>query len=299
MTSAWSTGRWCGSRGSPVRPAWPTSSGTPFSAPRVSGSPLFGKSGSRPPVPAAVVVAAVILLAAALVAAVHWFLIYAITVFPDELPGETLAWTLAAVVALLLWLMGLPRLWGRGSSRTKRWRPSAAATAAFLGVVLLSAVQINIYFGLNHTVSDLTGTAVARIQPLEAGLTRAAGGPAATGLAHWQAPAAPSRRRRPQGGHPRHRLRLPEPGRLRLPPAGLPEFTRVPRCRCWSSFPVSPGSAGRLADRRRAPEPAGPVRGAARRGGARGGGGRSQRLAVGKHSVPGQPDCPGGHLPGA
>ena len=143
----------------------------------------------RAPVPAAVVVAAVILLAAALVAAVHWFLIYVISVFPDELPGETLAWTLAAVVALLLWLMGLPGLWRRGGNRTKRWRPSVAATAAFLAVLLLSAVQINIYFGLNHTVSDLTGTAVARIQPLEAGLTRAAGGPAATGLTHWHAPA--------------------------------------------------------------------------------------------------------------
>ena len=151
--------------------------------------PAFRKIGERPPVPAAVVVAAVILLAAALVAAVHWFLIYAISVFPAELPGETLAWTLAAVVALLLWLMGLPGLWSRGGNRTKRWRPSAAAATAFLAVFLLSAVQINIYFGLNHTVSDLTGTAVARIQPLEAGLTRAAGGPAATGLAHWRAPA--------------------------------------------------------------------------------------------------------------
>ncbi|SDK83474.1 esterase family protein [Arthrobacter sp. ok362] len=138
---------------------------------------------------AAVVVAAVILLAAALVAAVHWFLIYAITVLPDELPGENLAWSLAAVGALLLWLMRLFGLWGRGRSRTKRWRSSAAATAAFLAVLALSAVQINIYFGLNRTAGDLTGTAVSRIQPLEAGLTRAAGGPAATGLARWQAPA--------------------------------------------------------------------------------------------------------------
>jgi S-formylglutathione hydrolase FrmB len=138
---------------------------------------------------AVLVVAAVILLAAALVAGVHWFLIYAITVFPAELPGETLAWSLAGVGALLLCLMRLFGLWGRGRSRTKRWRSSAAATAAFLAVLALSAIQINIYFGLNHTVGDLTGTAVARIQPLEAGLTRAAGGPAATGLAHWQTPA--------------------------------------------------------------------------------------------------------------
>ncbi|MFF2246794.1 alpha/beta hydrolase [Arthrobacter sp. NPDC058130] len=149
----------------------------------------FRQTGQRQPVPAAVVLSAVILLAAALTAAVHWFLIYAISVFPDELPGETLAWSVAAVVALLLWLMGLPGLWARGGNRTKRWRPGAAATGAVLAVFLLSAAQINIYFGLNHTVSDLTGTAVARIQPLEAGLTRAAGGPAASGLAHWHAPA--------------------------------------------------------------------------------------------------------------
>ncbi|CAH0270990.1 MULTISPECIES: alpha/beta hydrolase [unclassified Arthrobacter] len=138
---------------------------------------------------AAVVVAAVTLLAALLVAAVHWFLIYAITVFPAELPGETLVWSQVGVGALLLWIMCLFGLRVRGRSRTKPWRSGAAATAAFLAVLALAAVQINIYFGLNHTVGDLTGTAVARIKPLEAGLTRAAGGPASTGLAHWQAPA--------------------------------------------------------------------------------------------------------------
>ncbi|BCW71960.1 alpha/beta hydrolase-fold protein [Arthrobacter sp. NicSoilB8] len=147
----------------------------------------------RRPGPAAVVVVAVSLLAVALVAAVHWLLIYGISVFPDELPGETLAWSVSAVGALLLWLLCLVGLWGRGRSRTTPWRSAAAATvmatAAFLAVLVLSAVQINIYFGLNHTVADLTGTAVARIQPLEAGLTRAAGGPPATGLAEWDAPA--------------------------------------------------------------------------------------------------------------
>jgi S-formylglutathione hydrolase FrmB len=148
----------------------------------------FRQIGRRLP-DATLVVAAVTLLAAALVAAVHWFLIYAVTVFPAELPGETLAWSLAAVGALLLWLMSLAGLWGRRRSKTKHWRSSAAATAAFLAVLALSAVQINIYFGLNHTVGDLTGTSVARIPPLEASLTRAAGGPAASGLTHWQAPA--------------------------------------------------------------------------------------------------------------
>lgn len=154
----------------------------------------FRRTGRRASGAAVAVAAAMTLLAAALVAAVHWFLLYAVTVFPAELPWETLAWSVAGVLALLLWLMSLLGLWGRGRTgtnpgRSHRWRSSAAATAAFLAVLALSAVQINIYFGLNHTVGDLTGAAVARIQPLEAGLTRAAGAPAATGLTHWQAPA--------------------------------------------------------------------------------------------------------------
>jgi S-formylglutathione hydrolase FrmB len=159
----------------------------------------FGRTGRREPGAAVAVAAAMTLLAAALVAAVHWFLLYAVSAFPAELPGETLAWSVAGVLALLLWFMRLLGLWGRGlpgtnptgtnPSRSRRWRSSAAATAAFLAVLALAAVQINIYFGLNHTVGDLTGAAAARIQPLEAGLTRAAGAPAATGLAHWQAPA--------------------------------------------------------------------------------------------------------------
>ena len=143
----------------------------------------------RPAGRAVAVVVAAALLAVALVAAVHWLLIYGISVFPDELPAETLAWSVPAVGALLLWLMCLARLWGSGRSRTTPWRSTAAATASFLAVLALSAVQINIYFGLNHTVGDLTGTAVARIPPLETGLTRAAGGPPATGLDRWTAPA--------------------------------------------------------------------------------------------------------------
>ena len=47
----------------------------------------------------------------------HWFLIYAVSVFPEELPCETLAWSVAAVVALLLWLLRLLGLWGRGRVR--------------------------------------------------------------------------------------------------------------------------------------------------------------------------------------
>lgn len=139
--------------------------------------------------------AAAVLAAAVLLAGAHWALIYVFSVFPAELPPEVLAWSLPAVAALLLWLM---RLWGvwrppgaaRAPGRNGARRPArstAVATAALLGVVLLSAVQINGYFGLNHTVSDLTGTALARIQPLEDGLKR---GPSATiSLSGWTPPA--------------------------------------------------------------------------------------------------------------
>ncbi|MFS0718937.1 alpha/beta hydrolase-fold protein [Arthrobacter sp. 1P04PC] len=121
----------------------------------------------------------VVLAAAVIVAAVHWLLIYVFSTFPEVLPWEVLAWSVPAVAALLLWLVRL-----RGST----WGGRAAAAAAMLGVLLLSAVQVNAYFGLNRTVSDLLGTAVARIQPLEAGLVRQPGGPAPTSLDAWSSP---------------------------------------------------------------------------------------------------------------
>ena len=61
----------------------------------------------RPPGPASLTLAGVVLLAVALVAAVHWFLIYAVSVFPSELPAEPLAWSAAAVAALLLLFLRL------------------------------------------------------------------------------------------------------------------------------------------------------------------------------------------------
>ncbi|WP_426978590.1 alpha/beta hydrolase [Pseudarthrobacter sp. O4] len=128
------------------------------------------------------------LLAAALVAGVHWLLIYVFSVFPDVLPLDVLAWSVPAVAAALLLLLHLRRTWG-AERAARPWRKTAAATAAVLGVVSLSAVQINDYFGLNHTVSDLTGTAVARIQPLEDSLKRAPAAPSGVSLSRWQAPA--------------------------------------------------------------------------------------------------------------
>lgn len=140
--------------------------------------------------------AAAVLAAAALLAGAHWAMIYVFSVFPGELPREVLAWSLAAITALVLWLMRLWGTWrptgardpGHGGPRHPA-RTTAVSTAALLGVFLLSAVQINGYFGLNHTVSDLTGTALARIPPLEDGLQRPPGPSATVALDGWNAPA--------------------------------------------------------------------------------------------------------------
>ncbi|MEC5191651.1 MULTISPECIES: alpha/beta hydrolase [unclassified Arthrobacter] len=140
-------------------------------------------------------VAVCLLCAAGLLAGAHWTLIYLFSVFPGELPPEVLAWSLPGVTALLLWILHLWRTWrgaGRTDGRSGLWRSvgtTAVSTAALFGVVLLSAVQINAYFGLNHTVSDLTGTAVARIPPLEDALRRASGGAPGSSLSQWVPPA--------------------------------------------------------------------------------------------------------------
>ncbi|CAI3800729.1 alpha/beta hydrolase [Pseudarthrobacter sp. MM222] len=147
-----------------------------------------GLSRSRRVLRAAAAAVLAALLAAALVAGGHWLLIYVFSAFPEVLPLEVLAWSVPAVAALLLLILRLRRIWG-APRPAHPWRKTAAATVAVLGVGTLSAVQINDYFGLNHTVSDLTGTAVARIQPLEDGLKRAAGAAPGVSLAGWSAPA--------------------------------------------------------------------------------------------------------------
>ncbi|MDQ0677878.1 enterochelin esterase-like enzyme [Arthrobacter pascens] len=117
------------------------------------------------------------------VAAVHWALIDVFSTFPDDLPVEVLIWTVLAVSALILLVVRLPR---------SSWRQRSAGCAAFLLVLLLSAVQINAYFGLNRTVSDVMGTAVARVATLEPALTRQAEAAAPVLLEGW----------RPQGDLP-------------------------------------------------------------------------------------------------
>jgi S-formylglutathione hydrolase FrmB len=146
-----------------------------------------GASGSRRVLRSAVTALLAALLAAALVAGGHWLLIYVFSAFPEVLPQEVLAWAVPAVAALLLLILRLRRVWG-ARRPAHPWRKTAAATVAVLGVGTLSAVQINDYFGLNHTVSDLMGTAVARIQPLEDGLKRPAGAAPGVSLAGWSAP---------------------------------------------------------------------------------------------------------------
>ncbi|KRE80041.1 alpha/beta hydrolase [Arthrobacter sp. Soil763] len=114
---------------------------------------------------------AAVLLAAAVVLAAHWLLVYALYAFPDVLPPEVLAWSVAGVAALLLALFRI-RSARRRPLPSRRWVPAAASAAAVAGLLGLSAVQINAYFGLNHTLGDLAGTAVARVQPLEQELQR-------------------------------------------------------------------------------------------------------------------------------
>ncbi|MET3809036.1 alpha/beta hydrolase-fold protein [Arthrobacter sp. UYEF3] len=161
---------------------------------------LLWRSGRRHTISAsAVVIAAALMLAAALVAGTHLLLIYVLLAFPEELPWETLVWSVPAVAALLLWLLRLHGIWGRRPFLASiprptlpvlhRVRSTAAASAALLGVVALSAVQVNAYFGLNHTVSDLTGTAVARIPVLEDALKRQPGESATVSLSDWAPPA--------------------------------------------------------------------------------------------------------------
>jgi S-formylglutathione hydrolase FrmB len=120
-------------------------------------------------------VAAALAVAAGLVLLVHWILIYLTSVFPDDLPSLVLAWVYAGVTALLVVLLRL---------RADSWRRRTLDILALLTVVLLAAVQINAYFGLNRTVADLTGTALTRIPPLEQELQRQPGH-SALPLAGW------------------------------------------------------------------------------------------------------------------
>ncbi|MFJ6536347.1 alpha/beta hydrolase-fold protein [Paenarthrobacter sp. NPDC091711] len=124
-------------------------------------------------------VPASLLVAIGVVALVHWILVDLMATFSENLPFQTVAWAVPAVAALFLCVARFPR---------NSWRGRSFSVAAMLGVLLLSVVQINLYFGLNNTVSDLLGTAVARIQPLEASLKRTPDAKPGPALSAWKPP---------------------------------------------------------------------------------------------------------------
>ncbi|MDQ0633423.1 enterochelin esterase-like enzyme [Arthrobacter pascens] len=118
-----------------------------------------------------------VIAGAVVVAIVHWALIDYFSTFPENIPLEVLTWCVPAVAALVLMLLRLPR---------SSWRQRSLGLVAFVLVGLLCTVQVNAYFGLNRTVSDLMGTAVARISTLEPALTHQPGAAAAVPLNGWQ-----------------------------------------------------------------------------------------------------------------
>ncbi|MFJ4266779.1 alpha/beta hydrolase [Paenarthrobacter nicotinovorans] len=125
------------------------------------------------------VVVGSLLSAIAVVALVHWILVDLMAVFSENLPFETVAWTVPAVAAIVLSAARIPRNSAKGR---------VLSVTAMLGVILLCMVQVNLYFGLNNTVADLLGTAVARIQPLEQSLKRSAKATPAPLPSGWKAP---------------------------------------------------------------------------------------------------------------
>lgn len=113
----------------------------------------------------------------ALVATVHWVMINVLTVFPELVPDPVLLWFVPGVAAVIVGILRLPRT---------DWAHYWGGVLAALLVVLLSAIQINAYFGLNRTVSDLLGTALARIPVLEQDLMRHPGESDGVPLQGWK-----------------------------------------------------------------------------------------------------------------
>ncbi|MEZ2389250.1 alpha/beta hydrolase [bacterium RCC_150] len=103
-------------------------------------------------------IASAFVIAIAVVGVAHWLLVNVLLVFPEDLPGDVLVWSVIALAALALFLFRL-----KGSP----WHGKLLGTASVLAVVLLCALQVNRYFGLNHTVADLLGHNVAQIPELE------------------------------------------------------------------------------------------------------------------------------------
>ena len=112
-----------------------------------------------------------------LVATVHWIMINVLTVFPEDIPNTVLLWFVPGVAALILAILRLQRT---------TWTQYGKGFVAALLVMLLSAIQINAYFGMNRTVSDLLGTALARVPVLEQELMRHPGASDGVPLKGWK-----------------------------------------------------------------------------------------------------------------
>lgn len=76
----------------------------------------------------------------------HWLLVWVFYVLPEPMPGSVIAWGCVGSFAVLLGILGL-----RG---TEPWR-RLATPLAVASVVLLSAVQVNAYFGQYVNIGSL------------------------------------------------------------------------------------------------------------------------------------------------
>jgi enterochelin esterase-like enzyme len=131
----------------------------------------------------AVLAAASVALAAGATLMGHWLLVDIFNVFPEDLPPEVLVWGGIGIFGAVACIVGIARL-GRAP---RGWALRTGAVVSALTVALLSAQQVNAYFGLNLTVADLAGVAVNRIQPLGTALERSAA--PSTPMAAWSPPA--------------------------------------------------------------------------------------------------------------
>ncbi len=77
---------------------------------------------------------------------VHWLLVWVFYVLPEPMPGAVIAWGCVGTFAVLLGIFGMRRIGA--------WR-RLATPLAMVAVVLLSAVQINAYFGQYVNVGSL------------------------------------------------------------------------------------------------------------------------------------------------
>lgn len=113
----------------------------------------------------------------ALVETLHWLMVNVFAVFPGNIADRVLLWFVLATGACIL--------------AAARWRVTGhaarlAATAAALLVVLMAALQVNAFYGLNRTVADLAGVAADRVPPLERSLMRHPGASDGAALPGWE-----------------------------------------------------------------------------------------------------------------